>query len=1202
MKIYILSTILVCASFAAFGQVPEEIATTEPGKIVGGAQIIKFRGNINTITSLQNIKQSQESSVAWDTVNNTLWQYDRDLIVGKRWVRTQAVQYSNGAPVYGVKDTAYKMIIDTTNRQVYVCNKNGCTLAGGGGGVTASNGLTLAAGDVKLGGTLTQTAIILTDATNRLQIRGLQSSVAGDSLVTIDPLTGTLRRKNASIFQDISSGLTSPSDTTKIWYNSLYNSYYIYQNGSWKPIKGYLDVADFGAGKYRKVTVSATANATILTAASGTFSANDTFKQIAVRDAAGGVGNIFVITAFSSSSQVSISYNVGSVALTNSEAYILENSSIAFQNAIDSAARASFAEAKIIYVGAGMYSLLNTVKIPQNITIWGRMHNGFNSDRYIPNSFISAYVDTKTTKNGIGNGVVFELGDTTTAERIGAFSVSNLNFYHNTNWGAGQNATFETLFSVLAFGDQGVSGTSFFSDMRFSRINFPKAANSISFYASSNASENLRLVATNVFITECKGGTGSNIVKTRNKSHISNIFVRDNDFTQGGYISGRLEGNIRLENSIWQGSNTPIDISSLSGNIRFSGYTENNENPTAGLFYPVSKIQGLNPTSPIEIVIDQTRGTESAIWTNSLVSAIMPDFLHFTNARVRNIGGTNMNSISSTTLFRRDNYDFSDYNGAITGFQDKQAVNIISDGTELGQNGGYRLKNTVPSDTSDFVTISSFNSADYKMPNSLSDSILLQNQFSTTETFATAIAAGATSKVFSTPYGTKNGILIASGTVWREVAKITNTLLKGDIFKVSLLIRLPKEGKTYSENSLIFKFNSDSRWNNSYAYTSYSINKSIGDWKIVTVTYRLPKNSTSVSLSVGRTGDNPTVGDLEVAHSESVIFRTPVTRYAYPTDCFFIQPYITPSTNQDTTAWKLGGNNGTTAGTNYIGTGDNIGLSFKTNNVERMGILSTGQIAIGQSGDVNSKLAITSNLSQTMYAINNATSGFKIAGVFSATGSMSTANGFYSEAATTAGSSFAAAIWANAYQGTNKTDVFWGNASFPTGQYGLYGASGRNNYLGTGNTGFNITSPLYKVDIDGKTGSAGNPIRATGFVGATLDTLLGYRTATGGIIEAQTPQSVVNGVFSSLCKSGTTTLTAVSASSSAGIQVNYGKTIISPHILITAESAGLLAPAYAWTYNVTTTSMYVAAQNIDTDNPRDIIIHYRVCPSSGVGY
>ena len=47
------------------------------------------------------------------------------------------------------------------------------------------------------------------------------------------------------------------------------------------------------------------------------------------------------------------------------------------------------------------------------------------------------------------------------------------------------------------------------------------------------------------------------------------------------------------------------------------------------------------------------------------------------------------------------------------------------------------------------------------------------------------------------------------------------------------------------------------------------------------------------------------------------------------------------------TAWNLTGNTGTTAGTNYIGTTDNVDFVTKTNGTERMRVLANGHVGIG---------------------------------------------------------------------------------------------------------------------------------------------------------------------------------------------------------------------------------------------------------------
>lgn len=53
------------------------------------------------------------------------------------------------------------------------------------------------------------------------------------------------------------------------------------------------------------------------------------------------------------------------------------------------------------------------------------------------------------------------------------------------------------------------------------------------------------------------------------------------------------------------------------------------------------------------------------------------------------------------------------------------------------------------------------------------------------------------------------------------------------------------------------------------------------------------------------------------------------------------------------TAWQLTGNSGTTAGTNFIGTTDNVDFVLKTNNTEWMRILAGGNVGIGTTSPTN---------------------------------------------------------------------------------------------------------------------------------------------------------------------------------------------------------------------------------------------------------
>ncbi len=66
-----------------------------------------------------------------------------------------------------------------------------------------------------------------------------------------------------------------------------------------------------------------------------------------------------------------------------------------------------------------------------------------------------------------------------------------------------------------------------------------------------------------------------------------------------------------------------------------------------------------------------------------------------------------------------------------------------------------------------------------------------------------------------------------------------------------------------------------------------------------------------------------------------------------------------------TVGWGLSGNSGTTIGTNFIGTTDNVGLSFKTNNLQRMYINNLGQTVI----DINNTNPIAAPVSNAILDI-----------------------------------------------------------------------------------------------------------------------------------------------------------------------------------------------------------------------------------------
>jgi hypothetical protein len=68
---------------------------------------------------------------------------------------------------------------------------------------------------------------------------------------------------------------------------------------------------------------------------------------------------------------------------------------------------------------------------------------------------------------------------------------------------------------------------------------------------------------------------------------------------------------------------------------------------------------------------------------------------------------------------------------------------------------------------------------------------------------------------------------------------------------------------------------------------------------------------------------------------------------------------------QDATDWRLVGNTGTNASTNFLGTTDNQPLVFRTNNTERMRILSDGLVWINTTSALNPSNNVVNILSLT---------------------------------------------------------------------------------------------------------------------------------------------------------------------------------------------------------------------------------------------
>ena len=75
--------------------------------------------------------------------------------------------------------------------------------------------------------------------------------------------------------------------------------------------------------------------------------------------------------------------------------------------------------------------------------------------------------------------------------------------------------------------------------------------------------------------------------------------------------------------------------------------------------------------------------------------------------------------------------------------------------------------------------------------------------------------------------------------------------------------------------------------------------------------------------------------------------------------------------NVGDSAWSLLGNGNTNAGTNFLGTTDNVGLSFRTNNIVRQTITNNGNVGIGTTTPTTKLHIVSTSTSLITAEVNN---------------------------------------------------------------------------------------------------------------------------------------------------------------------------------------------------------------------------------------
>jgi len=282
-------------------------------------------------------------------------------------------------------------------------------------------------------------------------------------------------------------------------------------------------------------------------------------------------------------------------------------------------------------------------------------------------------------------------------------------------------------------------------------------------------------------------------------------------------------------------------------------------------------------------------------------------------------------------------------------------------------------------------------------------------------------------------------------------------------------------------------------------------------------------------------------------------------------------------------AWLTLGNAGTTPGTHFIGTTDNVDLVFKTNNTQRMLLTNTGRLGINTT-PASYYLDVLSNNSSIDGIRGQHTSGTTTSAFAAVTGSVS--NGAYTSATGYLGY----------HNSNNKTFAVYGNGGDLAGMF-------------NGKVGINsVSTNLTNYDLEVRNNLATNPsnvlIRATAQKTNINDVLANLDFGDNYTSTAQAKIQVLRDAAASTSSDLPTALTFHTTSDNSNTpqermrinnqgQVGIGtNSPVSPAVLdVTSTNKGVIFPRIA---------LSGATDNITVPSPIDGIMIYNTS-TAGTG-
>jgi hypothetical protein len=355
------------------------------------------------------------------------------------------------------------------------------------------------------------------------------------------------------------------------------------------------------------------------------------------------------------------------------------------------------------------------------------------------------------------------------------------------------------------------------------------------------------------------------------------------------YINSNLVGTKQLFMSVPYALFSPLQPLNLSGNILSSGSTSNSVTLTSGTTY--------------------TNGAGISILSGSIITNTAPNqtvILTPGNSNITIGGAYPSYSVSSTSTLSLAGTSLSISNGNTVILPNPGASTTIT--PRVFPNNNVLITGASPSYT--------IGAPSYSITNPIGNTLVINNGInSSTLNFNPLLTGDAIGPVNSTTVVSMQGEPISAinptpgqvlqyiGSIWTPTTLTTptTTIVNGNNIILNQL------GTTYTVSTP------------SYSITNPSVTNNL------VITNGLNSSTVSVpSPTLGLTNGTLTVGSNTINLSN-------------PTNGF----------------WSVKGNLGTLAATNFIGTTDAVDLNFRTSNVNRMTISSTGNIGLGITTPTN---------------------------------------------------------------------------------------------------------------------------------------------------------------------------------------------------------------------------------------------------------